>query len=143
MKRAEENSDTGSKHRTLAIIVILLIGVLIGYYFVARQVLDREMATYEYAFETFIVNIAQTNAYRFLKCTISVDFDHKAGVSEAERKEPRLRDAIIDVLSSKTLEELEPGESRDELRSELLGAVDELMEKANVKRLFFSEFVIQ
>jgi flagellar basal body-associated protein FliL len=47
------------------------------------------------------------------------------------------------VLSSKTLEELEPGEPRDALRAELVEAVARLIAKADVKRVFFSEFVVQ
>jgi len=72
-----------------------------------------------------------------------VEFDDKAGVAEAAAKVALLRDSIIDVLSSKTLEELEPGEPRGVLRSELVSTVDEKIDKASVKRVFFSEFVIQ
>jgi|LSQX01.3.fsa_nt_gb flagellar FliL protein len=144
---------------TLAIIVVLL-GAIVGYCMVAQKAPGTESEAHEegepretkgnrteigpeFAFDAFIVNIAGTNNHRFLKCIMSVEFDDKAGVAEAAAKAALLRDSIIDVLSSKTLEELEPGEPRGVLRSELVSTVDEQIEKASVKRVFFSEFVIQ
>jgi len=144
---------------TVAIIVVLL-GAIVGYCMVAQKAPGTESEAHEegetrepkgsrveigpeFAFDAFIVNIAGTNNHRFLKCIMSVEFDDKAGVAEAAAKAALLRDSIIDVLSSKTLEELEPGEPRGALRSELVSTVDAQIEKASVKRVFFSEFVIQ
>ncbi|HOB42670.1 MAG TPA: flagellar basal body-associated FliL family protein [Bacillota bacterium] len=162
MKKAENGNKRKfkSKRKTTFAVAALLVGAILGYCLVARRApgtesgasemaqteqtnADRDEIGPEYTFDTFIVNIANTNGHRFLKCTLTVEFDDKAGVTEAAGKVPLLRDAIIDVLSSKTLEELEPGEPRDALRAELVEAVARLIAKADVKRVFFSEFVVQ
>jgi flagellar FliL protein len=158
-KRTGKFAKTRRGKAAVAIVVVLL-GVALGYYMVAQRAPGTEDEAQqegepvepkenkmeigpEFTVETFIVNIAGTNNSRFLKCTVTVEFDNKAGVAEATGKVSLLRDSIIDVLSSKTLEELEPGEPRTALRSELISTVDDLIAKAHAKRVFFSEFVIQ
>lgn len=96
-----------------------------------------------YTFETFIVNVAGTSGRRYLKCTITVEFGSNAGATEAGTKVPLMRDAVIDILSSKTMEDLEPGTPRDALRAELVSTISSLITKAKVTRVFFNEFVVQ
>lgn len=96
-----------------------------------------------YTFEAFIVNVAGTSGRRYLKCSVTVEFDVASGPSEAATKVPLLRDAIIDVLSSKTLEDLEPGTVRNDIRGELVSVIAPLISKAEVTRVFFNEFVVQ
>lgn len=143
----------------IAAIVIVVAAGIVGYVVMSGRGPGGEGSTDEadagetgmpspamgpgYTFETFIVNIAGSGGRRYLKCTITVEFDSNAGVTEAGTKVPLMRDAVIDILSSKSLEDLEPGAPRDELRTELVSAVSSLITKAKVTRVFFSEFVIQ
>lgn len=96
-----------------------------------------------YTFDTFIVNVAETQARRYLKCTLTMELSSPKGIEEASAKVPLLRDAVIDVLSAKTLDQLEPGDTRDQIREELAATLKQLISKAVVTRVFFNEFVVQ
>ena len=93
MKKAENGNKRKfkSKRKTTFAVAALLVGAILGYYFVARRApgtesgasemaqteqtnADRDEIGPEYTFDTFIVNIANTNGHRFLKCTLTVEF---------------------------------------------------------------------
>jgi flagellar FliL protein len=149
------------KRRVILVLVVLLIAVavIVGYVVISGRgpageaSADEDHATGAqgpnpamgpgYTFETFIVNVAGTGGRRYLKCTITVEFDKNAGVNEAGTKVPLMRDAVIDILSSKTLDDLEPGPLRDALREELVATISSVITKAGVTRVFFNEFVVQ
>jgi flagellar FliL protein len=149
------------KRRLMVVLAILLIAAaaIVGYVVISGRGPAGEVSADEhdansprepspamgpgYTFETFIVNVAGTGGRRYLKCTITVEFDSNAGANEAGTKVPLMRDAVIDILSSKTMEDLEPGALRDALRAELVAAISSLITKSRVTRVFFNEFVVQ
>ncbi len=149
------------KRRLIVVLVVLLIAaaIIVGYVVISGRgpageaSADENSATRAwepnavmgpgYTFETFIVNVAGTAGRRYLKCTITVEFDKNTGVTEAGTKVPLMRDAVIDILSSKTLDDLEPGPLRDALREELVFTISSVITKARVTRVFFNEFVVQ
>ncbi len=149
------------KRRLIVVLAVLLIAVaiIVGYVVISGRGPAGEASADEdgavsasesspamgpgYTFDTFIVNVAGTGGRRYLKCTITVEFDKNAGVAEAGTKVPLMRDAVIDILSSRTLEDLEPGPMRDALRDELVATISSVIIKARVTRVFFNEFVVQ
>ena len=149
------------KRRLIVVLAVLLIAVaiIVGYVVISGRGPAGEASADEdgavsasesspamgpgYTFDTFIVNVAGTGGRRYLKCTITVEFDKNAGVNEAGTKVPLMRDAVIDILSSKTLEDLEPGPMRNALRDELVATISSVIIKARVTRVFFNEFVVQ
>jgi len=149
------------KRRLIVVLAVLLIAVaiIVGYVVISGRGPAGEASADEdgavsasesspamgpgYTFDTFIVNVAGTGGRRYLKCTITVEFDKNAGVAEAGTKVPLMRDAVIDILSSKTLEDLEPGPMRNALRDELVATISSVIIKARVTRVFFNEFVVQ
>lgn len=149
------------KRRLIVVLAVLLIAVaiIVGYVVISGRGPAGEASADEdgavsasesspamgpgYTFDTFIVNVAGTGGRRYLKCTITVEFDKNAGVNEAGTKVPLMRDAVIDILSSKTLDDLEPGPLRDALREELVVTISSVITKARVMRVFFNEFVVQ
>ncbi|HON42411.1 MAG TPA: flagellar basal body-associated FliL family protein [Bacillota bacterium] len=149
------------KRRLIVVLAVLLVAaaVIVGYVVISGRGPAGEASADEdgangvvqpnlamgpgYTFDTFIVNVAGTGGRRYLKCTITVEFDKNAGVTEAGTKVPLLRDAMIDILSSKTLDDLEPGPLRDALRGELVSTISSVITKARVMRVFFNEFVVQ
>ena len=149
------------KRRLIVVLAVLLIAVaiIVGYVVISGRGPAGEASADEdgavsasesspamgpgYTFDTFIVNVAGTGGRRYLKCTITVEFDKNAGVAEAGTKVPLMRDAVIDILSSRTLEDLEPGPMRNALRDELVATISSVIIKARVTRVFFNEFVVQ
>lgn len=119
----------------------------------------------------FIVNLADSGSY--LKATIWLEYDvdrskkleeeshggggHGSGGSGGgdkgppplegilKTKEPLIKDAIIRVLSSKTIDEARSTALRDALKGELVEAINEVIteEEGPVTNVIFTEFIVQ
>jgi flagellar FliL protein len=90
-----------------------------------------------------IVNPAGTNGTRFLLTTIGVEVDSAATKLELERKELRVRDALISILTSKGLDQLGRTEQREVLRSEIALKLGEMLTSGKPKNIYFGKFIIQ
>lgn len=96
-----------------------------------------------YPMDQFIVNLMSQGGKRYLKTTITLEMSDKSMVAEIEKKHAVLRDVVIGVMSSKTVEEISTSRGKDKLKSELIGAINEVMVDGHIKNLFFTDFVIQ
>jgi len=90
--------------------------------------------------EAFVVNLS---GGRFIRCQVQLEFTGR----EVPRKfYPRIvavRDSLISLLASKTQDDLLNARGRDALRDEIKDGVNELLRKEEVKRVYFTQFVIQ
>jgi len=94
--------------------------------------------------DTIIVNLSGSNLRRYLKTKIVLEMLNKEAKSKAESRSIQIKDRLISILSSKTLEDIDSIEGREALRNEIRDSVDVIlgMEKA-VKQVYFEEFVVQ
>jgi len=96
-----------------------------------------------------IVNLAGSRGQRYLKVNVSVELRGDAPSRGAERlkaQEPSVRDALIQRLSTKTLELLEAKGAKDDLRLELLDVLNGGVlrgTESRAERVYFTEFLIQ
>jgi flagellar FliL protein len=93
--------------------------------------------------ETFIVNLNSADGQRYLKATMSVELSDEAAIKEAATRTAQLRDAIIILLSSKTLEEINKLEGKEMLKREIVARVNGFLTEGKAKRVYFTEFVVQ
>jgi flagellar FliL protein len=56
---------------------------------------------------------------------------------------PQIRDAILLLTSSKTFGELQDLQGKMQLRAELIGHLNTLLAKGQVKHIYITNFVIQ
>ncbi len=93
--------------------------------------------------EPFLFNIAGTSA-KYAKITIGIQFkDHKL-MEEAKNLTPAIRDKILTILSSKSLEILMDSGSRDSLKQEILNAIKVLLPKEDaVTAVYITDIMIQ
>ena len=115
-----------------------------------------------YLIEDVIVNPAGTRGSRYLSVSIGVEMNapehaeagggegggHGGGAAEAEVnpldvKKPQLRDALINILSSKTIPELTTMEEKEKIRQEILTKFTEVLEPQPVYQIYFVDFVLQ
>jgi len=54
-----------------------------------------------------------------------------------------LRDIVIGIMSSKTVEEISTTRGKDKLKGELMTGLNEVLVDGYIKNLFFTDFVIQ
>lgn len=93
--------------------------------------------------EPFIVNILDNDGTRYLKAALTLEAETPAGRQEIIERMPQLRDAILLVAGNKTFDELRDLQGKLQLRAELLGRVNEIMKRDRIRRIYFTEFVVQ
>lgn len=90
-----------------------------------------------------IVNIAGTEARRYLKVGVELGVPGPKDVKAVEEWKPQLLDLLITVLSATPLEALSTGEGRAELKRALLARIRNDLGLKKVSQVYFTEFVIQ
>jgi flagellar FliL protein len=93
--------------------------------------------------DQFIVNLLSADGRRYLKTKVSLELSHKNAGPEVENKMPRIRDAIIQQLSSKRFDEISTESGKVRLREEIKNNVNRYLIDGQVKNVYFTEFVIQ
>ncbi|WP_305043271.1 flagellar basal body-associated FliL family protein [Geoalkalibacter sp.] len=93
--------------------------------------------------EPFIVNILDNDGTRYLKAALTLEAETPAGRQEIIERMPQIRDAILLVAGNKTFDELRDLQGKLQLRAELLGRVNEIMKRDRIRRIYFTEFVVQ
>ena len=91
--------------------------------------------------ETFIVNLQVKGS--FLKTDVQLEFASAEEMKLADKEVPRLRDTIIQILSSKTASEILTSEGKEKLKDELRQSVNGLLGGEKVVEVYFTEFIIQ
>jgi flagellar FliL protein len=91
-----------------------------------------------------IVNL-QTDGVkkRYLRVEISLEFDNPAMSEEANMKLPVIKDLIISILTSKSMEDVSTFKGKDRIKDEILSELSTVFVDGKVTDIFFTDFVIQ
>jgi len=97
------------------------------------------------ALDTFIVNLADPGANRYLRVTMDLEVNGSGKTPEEEitRRTSQLRDTILMILPTKKFSDIVSSEGKTALRDELIAALNGLLTTSKVSRIYFKEFVIQ
>lgn len=109
----------------------------------AEQVKKKE-APVIYPLEPFIVNISDGQEMRYLK--LKVELDVTAGGEVKAEIDPYLaplRDSILVLLTSKTLQEVQDLSGKNRLREDILATVRKILPPGKINRVYFTDFVVQ
>lgn len=94
--------------------------------------------------ETVIVNLSGSSGRRYLKAKINLEARDGEVKKKIETNSVQIKDRLISILSSKTLEEAEGLEGQENLRREIKDAVDVVLKaEGGILQVYFTEFVIQ
>jgi len=96
-----------------------------------------------YSLEPFIVNIYDGQDLRYLKVKVELEM---AGASEASGLDSRLapmRDAVLVLLSAKTLQDIQDLQGKNQLKEEILVSLNKIITPVRVAKVYFTDFVIQ
>lgn len=96
-----------------------------------------------YPLDTFTVNLKSDAGRRYLKATISLELDGKELSMELDNKSPVIRDRIIRILTSKTLEEISSKKGKQKVSEQIVDTLNSMITDGSVKSVYFTEFVIQ
>ena len=96
-----------------------------------------------YPLDTFTVNLKSDAGRRYLKVTMSLELDNPELSHELDSKSPVLRDRIIRILSSKTLEEISSKKGKQKVSEQIMDTLNSMITDGQIKGIYFTEFVIQ
>jgi len=166
-KETQEEKKEGGNSKLLLIVIIvlllilLIVGGLVAYFLLSGNDEDKpqpqEPQKIEkkkkvenmteigpiYPLDQFIVNLVSNNANRYLKCKIDLEIDSPELQQEIDKKLPAIRDLIIRILSSKTVEEIQTAKGKEKLKEEIKRKINEFLTSGEIKHVYFTEFVIQ
>jgi len=165
---AEENQEQqeeqgGGKKKLLIILLVLLLlgggGGFAAYKFllsdkskdeekdkaeeIVKETQSIEQIGIMYDLGSFVVNLADKDADRYLKINIVLEIENEQVRIELEKRLPQIKDAITTLLITKTSEELKTAEGMELLKEEIIKRVNAILPLGGVKNVYFTEFVIQ
>ncbi|ACO04334.1 MAG TPA: DUF4366 domain-containing protein [Persephonella sp.] len=163
-KEQEQEEKKGGKKKLLIIAVLLLV-ILAGgggaaYKFlvldkqkeekqenkaekIQEEIKDIENLGIMFEVGTFIVNLADKDADRFLKVTVILEIENEQVKMEVEKRLPQIKDAITTLLFTKNSRELKTAEGIELLKEEIIKRVNAILPLGGVKNVYFTDFVIQ
>jgi len=95
-----------------------------------------------YPLEPFIVNIYDGQELRYLKVKVELDM---AGAykGELDARLAPIRDAVLVLLSAKTLQDIQDVQGKNQLKDEILVAINKIIPPGKIARVYFTDFVVQ
>jgi flagellar FliL protein len=93
--------------------------------------------------DTFIVNLSGGAGERYLKVTMELELKENNLVVEVEKRRPQVRDTILLLLSSKTFDDIATFRGKTKLRNEITSRLNAVLPPASIKKVYFTEFVVQ
>jgi len=96
-----------------------------------------------YPLDTFTVNLKSDAGRRYLKVTMSLELEGEELSQELDAKSPVLRDRIIRILTSKTLEEISSKKGKQKVTQQIMDTLNSMISDGKIKGIYFTEFVIQ
>lgn len=160
-KGAAEQPEEGGKSKKVLIIIVVVLVLLIGagvgaFLFMGgdeeKISPEEEQAQLEMQakqvgpmvnIDSFIVNILDDQESRYLKAAITLEVSSEAVSTELSQRMPQIKDAILLLIGNKTFSELSDLQGKIQLRAELINKVNSILLKGKVKRIYFTDFVVQ
>ncbi len=96
-----------------------------------------------YPLDSFTVNLKSDAGRRYLKTTISLEIEGEELSLELDANAPVIRDRIIRILTSKTLEEISSKKGKQKVSLQIIDTLNAMLSDGKIKGIYFTEFVIQ
>lgn len=96
-----------------------------------------------YPLEPFIVNIYDGQELRYLKVKVEMEMATPALKSELDARLAPIRDAVLVLLSTKTLQDIQDVQGKNQLKDEILTAVNKQITSGKITKIYFTDFVVQ
>ena len=151
-KPDEGGSSGGGKGKTIIFLVVGLVVGAVVVFGVSKVIFgksagekkeEKTLPEHTIELDEFVVNLADGSHYA--KVTIALGLEKPLG--EGGKLEPKIlapvRDTVIAVLSSKSMNELVSGEGKEKLKKDLKEKLNELLGKEIVKEVYFTSLTLQ
>ncbi len=98
-----------------------------------------------FAMEPFVVNIRDNSDVRYLKLKVEFEVvaEGKEVKAELDPYLPQVKDSILMLLTSKTMDEVKDVAGKTRLKQEIMSSACRIFPRGKVTKVFFTDFVIQ
>jgi flagellar FliL protein len=142
----------------IAIVAVILIGAGVGGFMFRRSAAAKDAAAAGapatttptvnsvLQLDSFVVNLQDTSGNGYLRVTIELGLAAAAKEDDKDKQAsylPRVRDTILGVLGSRSVDELLTPDGKTKLKSDLLDAVNARVPELQCKEIYFTEFLVQ
>ena len=90
-----------------------------------------------------LVNLAEPQGRRYLKLALDIELKDKAAADQLNKNMPKVKDALLLLLSSKTYDDLGSLENKILLKKEIVERLTLVLGEQKVLRVYITEIVIQ
>jgi len=136
--------------RIVIILLIVLIPVVIGVaVFVGyrlgwfRSSVAAAPKEYAYSVGEFLVNLDEPGYKRYVKATVFIASDNKNIEGELAEKMPKVRDAIIGILRSKKIDDLNTTVKTDAVKREIKDKLNMIFVSGKLTDVYLNDIIIQ
>ncbi|MBN2008080.1 flagellar basal body-associated FliL family protein [candidate division KSB1 bacterium] len=96
-----------------------------------------------YPLEDIVINPAGTRGRRFISLSLGLELNPGQSADEVKRREPKLVDSILTLLSEKGLSEYIDTTNREIIREQILETIQQTIPAGIVKQVYITRFIIQ
>jgi flagellar protein FliL len=148
----EEEKPKKSKLKLIIIGVIVLFlgaGGFFGYSKYKKSdekdTVKEEQVSIIIPLRSFVVNLFDKKGIgkRYLKISMEIEVAKEEDKLKIDNNIPQLRDTVLILLSSQTLKDINTMEGKLELKHAILLRMNQILGNETVRRIFFTEFVVQ
>ncbi|MEA3523186.1 MAG: flagellar basal body-associated protein FliL [Campylobacterota bacterium] len=93
--------------------------------------------------DTFTVNLLSESGRRYLKVQMNLELSGEELGAELDTRKAVIRDIIIRLLSSKSLEEISTSKGKEKLKDQIVDQLNMRLSDGQVNNVYFTEFVVQ
>lgn len=93
--------------------------------------------------DTFTVNLLSESGRRYLKVEMNLELSGEELGIELDSKTAVIRDIVIRLLSSKSLEEISTAKGKEKLKEQIVDQLNMRLRDGRVNNVYFTEFVVQ
>jgi len=134
----------------LALVIIITIVVLLPRFLktstegkASKTDTNIPTSVSRYALDDFIVNLFHPSEDRFLRIKIEFELEGQDTQKEIEKKLPKIRDSLLMLLSSKSVEEISTLQGKLILKNEIINRINSILSTGHISAVYFTEFIIQ
>lgn len=96
-----------------------------------------------YTVDNIVVNPSGTGGSRFLSVSFGFELEGEEAKQEFESREAVIRDALITIMSSKTVAQLTNSKQKEIARYQIKKRVSQLLETEELVGVYYTDFVLQ
>lgn len=93
--------------------------------------------------EDLVVNLADPPGRRFIRVNLTLVVDAEETQEEILQRKPQIRDVVIKIFRTKTVDKIREEEGIFHIRNEIVTAINGMLPFGQVTEVFFTEFVYQ